>query len=382
MNHCSSRQNGTGLWRGSAFTLIELLVVIAIIALLLSILLPSLQSARNQGKRSVCLHHVKHIAATAKVYEADDPNGWGIPMHWKFYQQTPTNMSFIGAYQWGGKAGIGGPYEGTSKPENSKRYGTKFAFGPAERPLNDLLYPQGLVNNRLPTLNLNGAIRDTKLELDVFRCPSDDGPPRVGHCAAWISADNGERSSYDHFGTSYAANIFMTFNPWNDPDVHYAIAKPIYSNSPYMRPMSRIPNPTRTLFFEENIGRYAWAAMKDPCPDVPGISLGTVKTIRGWHGQDWTYNRAFSDGHAAYQRVVVGEKDSQGYYNHYRMEWFDDTPEGRTWQDLKCVIVRGDGWQKDTLPAPRIPTHLVAHSFGGLGLRAEYEDCVGTGLVP
>jgi prepilin-type N-terminal cleavage/methylation domain-containing protein len=356
-----------------AFTLIELLVVIAIIALLISILLPSLQSARQQGKRSACLQNIKNIGMTSKTYEADDPNGWGIPVNWKFYLQNPATLTHIGAYEWGGKSGIGRQnfMPGGLKPENSK-YGTKAGFGPFDRPINHLLYPNGLTDNLRPVLNVPGALRDTTLNLDIFKCPSDDGPPRGGHCTDWINNFK-ETSSFDYFGTSYAANIFMTFNPWNDDGIHYMHPLPLYSNSPYLRPMSRVPNPSRTILYEENIGRWAWAAKQDPCDDLQGINVGPTKSIRGWHGKDWTYNRVFSDGHGDYQRVVEGQPDAQGYYNHYRIEWFEDTPEGRNWEDLKCIIVRGNGWQKDTLPAPRVETGFIAHSFG---VRPAYEDCV------
>ena len=54
-----------------AFTLIELLVVIAIIALLMAILLPSLQAAKRLASSSACLSNEKTLL-TAWIMYADD----------------------------------------------------------------------------------------------------------------------------------------------------------------------------------------------------------------------------------------------------------------------------------------------------------------------
>ncbi len=86
--------------KSRGFTLIELLVVIAIIALLMAILMPSLQRAKEQATRVHCVSNVKQLALGWLMYkdeydgkivpghtgirskELDDPRDWRNQLQW------------------------------------------------------------------------------------------------------------------------------------------------------------------------------------------------------------------------------------------------------------------------------------------------------------
>jgi len=75
----------------TGFTLIELLVVIAIIAILASLLLPSLQKARESGRKAVCMSNLRQLWMGWNLYR-DDFGGWMVPLS--------TDGATTGEPQW------------------------------------------------------------------------------------------------------------------------------------------------------------------------------------------------------------------------------------------------------------------------------------------
>ncbi len=278
--------------RSYGFTLVELLVVVSIIALLIAILLPSLQGARDNAKRVKCSVNVRSIVQAGLTYAADDRQEWGIPMS---QGDADYPESYRSPYGYGGKSGSGATGFATS----SFFSGAQPHFqGATHRPLNRIMYPKATFFK--PSSAFDPWDRDFNTELPVYSCPGDKGFPGM-HMKGW--AQRPSVTSYDYFGTAYAANTYMVSG--------LGANLPVKSNSPYQRSLSRVPNPGNTIIYMENAGRYAAYANNSELDQTDGFwpyEYGTF-TANGWHKKEFRFNVGFCDGSARNIKLTDEDHD-------------------------------------------------------------------------
>ncbi|MBY0111950.1 MAG: prepilin-type N-terminal cleavage/methylation domain-containing protein [Phycisphaerales bacterium] len=262
--------------RRRGFTILELLVVIAIIALLIAIIVPGLDKARERGLQTAAMSGMHEVLLAGTAYQSD---------HHDLLPFTPT-------FRRGSTPGPdAGPFEGfcpwsfAGKNNDTWWSGKKFDVEAADRPLNPYLGGVAFAAPRSPAIWQPADER--RGELPIVRVRGfEDSLQR-----AWPEATPGV-ACYDDVGTSFLLN-------WHWFDA-FAINNPATTSTD---PLAKLHAGLQKLRLLHDPSRFVWTF--DQSGDAAARTTDPKFVWNNAFDDDNRSIMGFADAHTSYVRTAA-----------------------------------------------------------------------------